>query len=430
MSLCVGGGSDVVDACRHGNHISSFNGKIGTVGKVDVSPELGGFSEHDALSVVVENLVMDIVVEEVFDVGDFGWHILAFHTHGERASVFAWGWIETHFAFSRALRNNRHNVAMLWEVGEYTIFAKLRIENGLWIRKPFAVGVVFFGVDIHTFVAPLAVHYPAIFNNFAIIIIDQGEFFIGVLSHWLPSPVAAAPWVLHEVGEFRWFATRKSNHEFSASAGCIVEFGEVEAERHGARFFKVERDVATIVHRVAFLAAGFKNAAEVVGPRAVGGEFHHIVFFAHWHIVEGDFIHLVGHLCHLVGVGIDNPVRTVEPCTHAIAHGYHLLHIENVGLHAAAGHGRFESGGVESDGHVASGSHIEGDVVVGFVAIPFHAIFHHLELVAVLSRHVGEGFGIGAIAIVSHFVVVVGAVPNCAAKFFRPCHNVNVFSHC
>ena len=428
MSLS-GGGGHVADARKLGNHIFSHNGKGAAVGKEDKSSELGGFGEHDALSVVVENLVIDLVVEKVFDVGDFAWQILAFHTHGERTSVFAWGWIETHFCFSHALRNNQHHVLSFWEVEESTIFAKLRIEIGLWIRNPFAVGVVFFGVDVHTFVAPLAVHYPAIFGNFAISI-EHGEFFFGVLSHWLPSPVAAAPWVLHEVGEFRWFATRKSNHEFSASAGCIVEFGEVEAERHGARFFKVERNVATIVHRVAFLAAGFKNAAEVVGPRAVGGEFHHIVFFAHWHIVEGDFIHLVGHLCHLVGVGIDSPARTVEPCTHAIAHGYHLLHIENVGLHASAGHGRFKSGGVESDGHVASGSHIEGDVVVGFVAIPFRAIFHYLELVAVHNCHVGEGFGIGAIAIVGHFVVEVGAVPNCAAELFRACHNVNVFSHC
>ena len=75
--------------------------------------------------------------------------------------------------------------------------------------------------------------------------------------------------------------------------------------------FKVERDVATIVHCVAFLAAGFKKAAEVVGPRAVGGEFHHIVF-AHRHIVEGNFIHLVGHFCHFVDIGIRVPGRIVE----------------------------------------------------------------------------------------------------------------------
>ena len=62
--------------------------------------------------------------------------------------------------------------------------------------------------------------------------------------------------------------------------------------------------------------------------------------------------------------------------------------------------------------------------------MPFRAIFRYLELVAVHGCHVGEGFGIGAIAIVGHFVVEVGAVPSCAAKLFRSCHNVNVFSHC
>ena len=31
-------------------------------------------------------------------------------------------------------------------------------------------------------------------------------------------------YVKSNVGEFCWFATRKSNHEFSACAGCVVEF--------------------------------------------------------------------------------------------------------------------------------------------------------------------------------------------------------------
>ena len=123
LSLSGGGGSDVADARKLGNHIFSYNGKGAAVGKADKSSEVGGFGEHDALSVVVENLVIDIVVEEVFDVGDFAWQILAFHTHGERTSVFAWGWIETHFCFSRALRNNQHHVASFWEVEESTIFA-------------------------------------------------------------------------------------------------------------------------------------------------------------------------------------------------------------------------------------------------------------------------------------------------------------------
>ena len=60
MSTCpfsitfVGGGSDVVDACRRGNHIFSYSGKSAAVGKIDESCEVGAFSEHDALSVVVE----------------------------------------------------------------------------------------------------------------------------------------------------------------------------------------------------------------------------------------------------------------------------------------------------------------------------------------------------------------------------------------
>ena len=54
LSLGGGGGSDVADACRHGNHIFSYSGKSAAVGKIDESCEVGAFSEHDALSVVVE----------------------------------------------------------------------------------------------------------------------------------------------------------------------------------------------------------------------------------------------------------------------------------------------------------------------------------------------------------------------------------------
>ena len=54
LSLGGGGGSDVVVACRRGNHIFSYSGKSAAVGKIDESCEVGAFSEHDALSVVVE----------------------------------------------------------------------------------------------------------------------------------------------------------------------------------------------------------------------------------------------------------------------------------------------------------------------------------------------------------------------------------------